>query len=234
MDRCEQACRHEVFRFPRTRGDGPEPGSEFSPEYTLPPHARGWTDAVAFLGSCPVASPARAGMDPLLDVNLRLLRRFPRTRGDGPPTRILNSTCEMLPPHARGWTSEEPRMGRMGRASPARAGMDRRKDMDREAAKYRFPRTRGDGPVYNHRPGGLPSLFPPHARGWTRSRLSVPLIVAAVSPARAGMDHHSRIICTGEPRLIPAPEKLRKCNTRIHTSTLRPFIGLEAQWLGLP
>ena len=77
----------------------------------------------------------------------------------------------------------------MGRASPARAGMDRRKDI-REAAKYRFPRTRGDGPVYTT-VGGLPSLFPPHARGWTASRFT-PLIVAAVSPARAGMDLHPK------------------------------------------
>ena len=43
MDRCEQACRHEVFRFPRTRGDGPEEGDFAHHHFPFPPHARGWT-----------------------------------------------------------------------------------------------------------------------------------------------------------------------------------------------
>ena len=71
-------------RFPRTRGDGPDPLGLMNLAQWFPPHARGWTITEDITENETLVSPARAGMDPLLDVKLRLLRRFPRTRGDGP------------------------------------------------------------------------------------------------------------------------------------------------------
>ena len=52
-----------LFRFPRTRGDGPLETQYRTALKAFPPHARGWT---SFDGSDPrweIVSPARAGMD---------------------------------------------------------------------------------------------------------------------------------------------------------------------------
>ena len=132
--------------------------------------------------------------------------RFPRTRGDGPVGGALYRSLSPFPPHARGWTRPPTPNRRWLPVSPARAGMDpspeprespdlvvspARAGMDPCSRSLptnltRFPRTRGDGPA-----GDLGDvnrfLFPPHARGWTRSHREMPLDVR-VSPARAGMD----------------------------------------------
>ncbi len=52
--------------------------------------------------------------------------------------------------------------------------------------RRRFPRTRGDGPLFEVRDDGT-YLFSPHARGWT-GRVSEPIDGRQVFPARAGMD----------------------------------------------
>src|SRR5437773_2678017 len=43
-------------------------------------------------------------MDHLLGGDALLPRRFPRTRGDGPPPMIPVTEGSRVPPHARGWT----------------------------------------------------------------------------------------------------------------------------------
>ena len=71
--------------------------------------------------------------------------RFPRTRGDGPASRLKVGCRLVLPPHARGWTGAQGAAVSGSGASPARAGMD------------------PCGP----QGGTYANLFPPHARGWT-------------------------------------------------------------------
>ncbi len=118
--------------------------------------------------SCPVrrtVSPARAGMDPHADLNLGILRRFPRTCGDGPVFGHHPPVWVRFPPHVRGWTLIDAPPRLLGRVSPARAGMDR-SATPTEQGLMCFPRTCGDGPrltAYSARP----IAFPPHVRGWT-------------------------------------------------------------------
>ena len=189
----------------------------------FPPHARGWTCIIQPAQLTPEVSPARAGMDPLLDVNLRLLHSrfparagmdrlltedfsqfagFPRTRGDGPSPGCESEIATALPPHARGWTRYILRPAGVPTVSPARAGMDPRTE---EPARpfASFPRTRGDGPTPWHSAGRLSSgIVSPARAGMDPGRLlaSTPF-VARVSPARAGMDRcflfHARI-----PRVV--------------------------------
>ncbi len=194
-------------RFPRTRGDGPEPVTTR-------------------------VSPARAGIT--LGEKLNLASGFPRTRGDGPSGRaqhrvsparagmdpgsrvtparagmdpqhcrvsparagmdrlVQRPTMLRFPPHARGWTLATNGRSVHGRFPPHARGWTRRVTCASPARS--FPRTRGDGPLDPEvgRPG-----FPPHARGWTH----VPMIGAParagmdqpVSPARAGMDRSHSI-----------------------------------------
>src|SRR5690606_892311 len=74
------ACR----RLPRTRGDGPFPGTVPRPWQTAPPHARGWTADAHALAELLAGSPARAGMDPGGMAAPGRPGGLPRTRGDGP------------------------------------------------------------------------------------------------------------------------------------------------------
>ena len=56
----------------------------------FPPHARGWTRLkVGRFSTVHGVSPARAGMDPRRSLTsmARLIKCFPRTRGDGPYPR---------------------------------------------------------------------------------------------------------------------------------------------------
>ena len=116
--------------------------------------------------------------------------RFPRTRGDGPHIEICNYSTFRFPPHTRGWTLCIMRDRALVSVSPAHAGMDRRRPHGRSDPR-RFPRTRGDGPVYISASCRLPP-FPPHTRGWTFSEHGSSAMVD-VSPAHAGMD---RSLCS--------------------------------------
>ena len=171
--------------FPRTRGDGPltlrHPGERAG----LPPHTRGWT-VLRRVGDHPVeASPAHAGMDPLLLVQATTVEGFPRTRGDGPCSSFMGPPMGVLPPHTRGWTPEPWRPEMPETASPAHAGMDP-SDSGSFSSGESFPRTRGDGPrVQEWRVSR--DWLPPHTRGWTPdARPAEP--TPAASPAHAGMD----------------------------------------------
>ena len=151
----------------------------------FPPHARGWTRATRPSRSPTTVSPARAGMDPVRAVRADQVKRFPRTRGDGPGWALTHNVSRRFPPHARGWTCR--RTGHIERltVSPARAGMDRCSGVA-PMWDTRFPRTRGDGPP-PYRSDGQRGRFPPHARGWTQITGEL-LQRGRVSPARAGMD----------------------------------------------
>ena len=185
MDPAPAACACAGSRFPRTRGDGPLRNVWTIPTQGLPPHARGWT--AYFLSAAHVehASPARAGMDRHGPAGASRRGGFPRTRGDGPGLNMEQKMDLLLPPHARGWTRASNGRSRGERASPARAGMDRR-PTEPLARSGSFPRTRGDGPPSFAFRRTAVSL-PPHARGWTRFWKWATVDWRA-SPARAGMD----------------------------------------------
>ena len=177
--------------LPRTRGDGPCSEGERSAFLRAPPHARGWTSSVRWAPHSPRGSPARAGMDPTRTRRRHSPVWLPRTRGDGPSSRLESACTKSAPPHARGWT-EQARCGTpAGRGSPARAGMDREVS-DAAWASSWLPRTRGDGPL------GKSKVFrglaaPPHARGWTPGRHRRRLRHDG-SPARAGMDQMIEVV----------------------------------------
>ena len=104
MDPEEKRWKTRSFSFPRTRGDGPHPYEEWKGYLELPPHARGWTAVLDCVTEHQRASPARAGMDPERFRSMPKVESFPRTRGDGPGSRILSASSSAFPPHARGWT----------------------------------------------------------------------------------------------------------------------------------
>ena len=128
-------------------------------------------------------------MDPSGRTRVRLGTCFPRTRGDGPLTCRACIRVRMFPPHARGWTAAERCAARAEVVSPARAGMDPGPRSWRGVSGC-FPRTRGDGPTGRSGSWRV-CVFPPHARGWTRS-LAAYASCGRVSPARAGMDRSRR------------------------------------------
>ena len=171
--------------FPRTRGDGPCVAVVARPPTRFPPHSRGWTPRAAPGDGNPHVSPALAGMD-LTEIPAGpQLRRFPRTRGDGPRNRHHAARRTRFPPHSRGWTlCRRPRAGNRA-VSPALAGMDPFRAGP--GARFPgFPRTRGDGPC-SAPERRIVSWFPPHSRGWTRKSGPSPCSLT-VSPALAGMD----------------------------------------------
>ena len=70
--------------FPRTRGD--VPGARFVAvtHPRLPPHTRGCTRHGVSARAFYSASPAHAGMYPMMVARTKNESRFPRTRGDVP------------------------------------------------------------------------------------------------------------------------------------------------------
>ena len=73
MDPLQTATGRGLARFPRRRGDGPQPRSKDSLKTTFPPQARGWTlRRLPRLGGSEV-SPAGAGMDPKRAATLRFM-----------------------------------------------------------------------------------------------------------------------------------------------------------------
>ena len=150
MDRRGGGCSATASGFPRTRGDGPSVQEGLGTLVPFPPHARGWTRVGRLVRKPDTVSPARAGMDPVVATEIPRMKRFPRTRGDGPfgweclpqrptfpphvprtrgdgpvsATRLLPR--QPFPPHARGWTAVPVPVVAPDEVSPARAGMDPR------------------------------------------------------------------------------------------------------------
>ena len=172
-----------LWRFPRTRGDGPLERTSDDPADLFPPHSRGWTRHSATTTGATTVSPALAGMDPASSWRTTPIGGFPRTRGDGPDADLALADVRQFPPHSRGWTRDRRHRLHAVHVSPALAGMD----PARSPASFTgdcFPRTRGDGPqvavqVRAQEP------FPPHSRGWTSATDHSP-VAGSVSPAHAG------------------------------------------------
>ena len=123
MYREDQSRPDPRCRFPRTRGDVPHRLVDHVRVHVLPPHARGCTPNDSPADGRPLASPARAGMYRTSGCRRPGRPRFPRTRGDVPPTHRETDMDVALPPHARGCTQDRAAHPHLQRASPARAGM---------------------------------------------------------------------------------------------------------------
>ena len=122
--------------------------------------------------------------------------RFPRERGDGPPSARTRASRSRFPPRARGWTQDCGEGEGYESVSPASAGMDRPHGGKLKKGE-RFPRERGDGPMARSARHRF-ALFPPRARGWTEQAEFIPH-PGLVSPASAGMDPPSGRIPAGNP-----------------------------------
>ena len=171
--------------LPRTRGDGPEAGSDPTKAIMASPHTRGWTRPPVGLCVAPRGFPAHAGMDPSPRRRPRHGRGLPRTRGDGPQARSPAASSVRASPHTRGWTRRRPAVLEAHRGFPAHAGMDPRGGADPDPRRG-LPRTRGDGPRWTrirrwHRSAS------PHTRGWTRGHRGGAAPRPGF-PAHAGMD----------------------------------------------
>ena len=171
-------------RFPRTRGDGPGAVHVGDNGGAVPPHPRGWSLLAELRTTLNRGSPAPAGMvpsSPLIDTGYV---RFPRTRGDGPTTRLPRYVGIVVPPHPRGWSPYLRSAFRSPPGSPAPAGMVPSRCSTKASPRW-FPRTRGDGPGGAGRgPGGVE--VPPHPRGWSL-KSNPPCARLHGSPAPAGM-----------------------------------------------
>ena len=122
-------------------------------------------------------------------------------RGDGPRRKPATVHSVPFPPHARGWTPEHRTPDGRLDVSPACAGMDPGSPTC-DSANRCFPRMRGDGPLPPCATNPT-SMFPPHARGWTRRPGRVGAY-PGVSPACAGMDPFTmsyRVLLEGFPRM---------------------------------
>ena len=155
--------------LPRTRGDGPTSTSRSRCASKASPHTRGWTPAPSSASPARPGFPAHAGMDPGQGAVIVVGKGLPRTRGDGPVTRITGVRTELASPHTRGWTHRQ---------------------AAREAGGSRLPRTRGDGPV-SHVAQVTRHVASPHTRGWTRTAVQQDTRRDGF-PAHAGMDPSAR------------------------------------------
>ena len=189
MDPYAPSLLYPARRFPRERGDGPWRRSSASPEWGFPPRARGWTSRSPARILPKVVSPASAGMDHGGVIAESIDTRFPRERGDGPPSRTPPAGRFRFPPRARGWTAHRHRLEPRPRVSPASAGMDL-SGVSIPGTKNRFPRERGDGPPRTAERS--------RGQGFPRERGDGPLRALPagdqriVSPASAGMDPAGR------------------------------------------
>ena len=171
--------------FPRARGDRPLGGYFYPWHAVLPPRTRGSTPRNAYVPFLALASPAHAGIDPNYLHQPERCIRFPRARGDRPPSPRPLSVRMLLPPRTRGSTRSGPRLRLSVLASPAHAGIDQIQRRKRIACSS-FPRARGDRPVAVASTGFEIEL-PPRTRGSTVRERRV-LVDTDASPAHAGID----------------------------------------------
>ena len=145
--------------------------------------------------------PACAGMFRRIHVQNCAVVRFPRVRGDVPPTMLPNQTLRVFSPRARGCSPNGSTLTLVGGVFPACAGMFL-VGTRHVIRSLGFPRVRGDVPDW-YSAGGDAGAFSPRARGC--SRLGHRLARRQrVFPACAGMFPTGRRVAhnrTGFPRV---------------------------------
>ena len=171
--------------LPRARGDRPPGGPTFLARVLAPPRPRGSTLGKTMAGAAEDGSPAPAGIDPASDYILALRPRLPRARGDRPKKRIPPPPDVTAPPRPRGSTGVRRQAVRLGRGSPAPAGIDPPPALIPDW-RSRLPRARGDRPCAEGSPCAC-CAAPPRPRGSTR-HLPGRQDIRRGSPAPAGID----------------------------------------------
>ena len=146
MDPAALLSRTRCIRIPRTRGDGPHLLHGVLRTEKDSPHPRGWTPDMRDAGFAAEGFPAPAGMDPWRARRRPARTWIPRTRGDGPRSRVPPRAHALDSPHPQGWTRGRRRNHDRSHGFPAPAGMDPSGETAR-CASGRIPRTRGDGPA---------------------------------------------------------------------------------------
>ena len=126
MDPRRGSIRHSNSRLPRTRGDGPRREGGPADAAQASPHPRGWTQDYPPPVGQARGFPAPAGMDPCTRRFRSSTRWLPRTRGDGPWSRLGADATYAASPHPRGWTPHVAGRPVSSLGFPAPAGMDRR------------------------------------------------------------------------------------------------------------
>ena len=131
--------------FPRARGDRPWFCIRHLRHGVLPPRSRGSTQIGRGLHVEVDASPALAGIDRHLAIQIDRPLGFPRARGDRPDSIVVSDDLSALPPRSRGSTQRGEGAALRKLASPALAGIDfyKRHAFSRPGG---FPRARGDRP----------------------------------------------------------------------------------------
>ena len=200
-----------------------------SSPFPLPPRSRGWTLVPVGCPDEDQASPALAGMDLLLIVEIPADQSFPRARGDGPASLVHMDNVDKLPPRSRGWTPRPRSLRRGSAASPALAGMDRRV-ITVPLRPNGFPRARGDGPSAPNCTSNRAKL-PPRSRGWTRGRCGRSA-AALASPALAGMDPTTGKSCSSQEGSPPRSRGWTRHGWPAHRSRRASpaLAGMDPPW----
>ena len=129
---------------PRSRGDGFYGGGSAGGMAGSPPLARGRHNGTTWVGVQPGITPARAGTASVRGWLSSVRRDHPRSRGDGPRTRLMLELAAGSPPLARGRRpARRPLRGSSG-ITPARAGTAC-KVCRPGHVRPDHPRSRGDG-----------------------------------------------------------------------------------------
>ena len=148
------------------------------------PRARGCSHPASYMAPTPQVFPAHAGMFLSTAVRTKILKCFPRARGDVPNSAAIPVISPRFSPRTRGCSWPNPLSGILVHVFPAHAGMFRFAQA-LSCLFDSFPRARGDVPIAE--PQVVHDvLFSPRTRGcspWGPS----PNFCIVVFPAHAGM-----------------------------------------------
>ena len=173
-----------LLRFPRVRGDVPDPVTPIRARSGFSPRARGCSCGRGGGIYSGEVFPACAGMFPGFQAAMRNADGFPRVRGDVPTVACDDCLVDPFSPRARGCSPKTRRNRPPHTVFPACAGMFPC-ITHHSPPTGSFPRVRGDVP-FPHRVPHDRRKFSPRARGCS-FRESLCTTQAPVFPACAGM-----------------------------------------------
>ena len=131
------------FPFPRTRGEKVSFDIISAILWGSPPHARGKVYRAALNGERWGITPARAGKRQIGEIDSKIDKDHPRTRGEKSQMGLNSNLCQGSPPHARGKVLKSVQMLLLVGITPARAGKSTYLSQTTHRNKD-HPRTRGE------------------------------------------------------------------------------------------
>ena len=172
------------WSFPRVRGDVPPIRALVAGAIAFSPRARGCSFAL-FCGAFHNQGFPRVRGDVAWTRPFgRILTGFSRVRGDVPRSITFKRRAGAFSPRARGCSAKHGALTKAATVFPACAGMFPLRVCGFFRG-YRFPRVRGDVPIFDPR-SCLPRTFSPRARGCSPPP-AASLTILTVFPACAGM-----------------------------------------------